>query len=342
MASSQGTSKRVLSIQSHVVHGYVGNKAACFPLNRLGFDVDAINSVQFSNHTGYDCFKGQVLDGNQLDSIVSGLEENGMLSTYSHLLTGYIGSVSMLDHIVDVVEKLREANPDLVYVCDPVQGDDGCLYCPPDMPEAFREKILPLASIITPNQFEAELLTSMKIRNLQDAAQACKVMHAKGPSTVILTSLVFDGQEETIHVMASRAREGSDGVHTYNHDDSSSHYCGNDNRNDDGGMADVYVIEIPRLQEYFTGTGDLFSALLLAWTDRFQDDLISALELAVAGLQEVIKDTALFAEKEIHRLGVSNKKDPRWWRSRELRIVQNQDSIVHPVVNFHVKRYRND
>jgi pyridoxine kinase len=105
---------RVLSIQSHTVHGYVGNKAAVFPLQLLGFDVDPINSVQFSNHTGYATVKGQVLDGEQLWTLIEGLEAND-LHHYTHLVTGYIGSVSFLEMVLRVVEKLRSANPNLIY-----------------------------------------------------------------------------------------------------------------------------------------------------------------------------------------------------------------------------------
>ena len=108
------SSNRVLSIQSHVVSGYVGNKCVNLPLNRLGFDVDAINSVQFSNHTGYPIFKGHIMDGSGLLEIIDGLESNNLLH-YSHLLTGYIGSLSLLETIVTVVQRLRKINPEIIY-----------------------------------------------------------------------------------------------------------------------------------------------------------------------------------------------------------------------------------
>ena len=113
MSTTQIT-PRVLSIQSHVVHGYVGSKCAVLPLNRLGLEVDAINSVQFSNHTGYPQFNGQVLDGADLTELVEGLEANGLLE-YTHLLTGYIGSLSLLETIASVVRRLRQINPNLIY-----------------------------------------------------------------------------------------------------------------------------------------------------------------------------------------------------------------------------------
>ena len=126
VSSSTG---RALTIQSHVVSGYVGNKCAVFPLQLHGFDVDPILSVQFSNHTGYGCWKGEVMTGEQLQSLVEGLEQNGLLEGYTHLLTGYIGSASMLRTVARLVRKLRTYNPNLVYVCDPVLGDNGRLSC---------------------------------------------------------------------------------------------------------------------------------------------------------------------------------------------------------------------
>ena len=115
---------RVLSIQSSVCHGYVGNKSAVFPLQLLGFDVDPINSVQFSNHTGYEGgFEGQVLGGQELEALVDGLDANGLMPEYSHLLTGYIGSPSFLRAVLRVLARLRARRPGLRYVCDPVMGD---------------------------------------------------------------------------------------------------------------------------------------------------------------------------------------------------------------------------
>lgn len=122
--------KRCLSIQSHVVHGYVGNKSATFPLQLLGFDVDAINSCQLSSHTGYRTFKGEKLHGDQLLAILQGLEENGLMGAYSHVLTGYVSTPSFLEAIAAAVRTIRGINPRAVFVCDPVMGDHGKLYVP--------------------------------------------------------------------------------------------------------------------------------------------------------------------------------------------------------------------
>lgn len=130
--------KRCLSIQSHVVHGYVGNKSATFPLQLLGFDVDAINSCQLSSHTGYRTFKGEKLHGDQLLAILQGLEENGLMGAYSHVLTGYVSTPSFLEAIAAAVRTIRRLNPGAVYVCDPVMGDHGKLYVPAGTSLLFR------------------------------------------------------------------------------------------------------------------------------------------------------------------------------------------------------------
>ncbi|KAF8564550.1 hypothetical protein P879_11838 [Paragonimus westermani] len=115
---------RVLSIQSHVVHGYVGNRSATFPLQVLGIEVDYINSVQFSNHTGYPCVKGQVLNATDLKELYAGLKANG-LHRYTHILTGYVGCAGFLEAVGEIIKDLKEEFPTVKYYCDPVLGDAG-------------------------------------------------------------------------------------------------------------------------------------------------------------------------------------------------------------------------
>nr|XP_016457987.1 PREDICTED: pyridoxal kinase-like isoform X4 [Nicotiana tabacum] len=221
---------RVLSIQSHTVQGYVGNKSAVFPLQLLGYDVDPINSVQFSNHTGYPTFKGQVLNGEQLWELVEGLEANDLLY-YTHLLTGYIGSVSFLNTVLKVVDKLRSVNPKLTYVCDPVMGDEGRLYVPPELVAVYREKVVPVASMLTPNQFEAEQLTGSSITSEKDGQEACNILHAAGPSKVVITSINIDGN---LLLIGSHQKEK-------------------------GQSPEQFKIVIPKIPAYFTGDHSNFS-----------------------------------------------------------------------------------
>ncbi|XP_044526180.1 pyridoxal kinase [Gracilinanus agilis] len=169
---------RVLSIQSHVVRGYVGNRAATFPLQVLGFEIDTVNSVQFSNHTGYSYWKGQVLNSDELHDLYEGLKLNNV-NKYDYVLTGYTRDKSFLIMVVDIIQELKEQNSNLVYVCDPVMGDkwngEGSMYVPADLLPVYKEKVVPVADIITPNQFEAELLTGKKISTQEEAlAVACE------------------------------------------------------------------------------------------------------------------------------------------------------------------------
>jgi pyridoxine kinase len=157
-----------------------------------GYEIDTINTVNFSNHTGYPVWKGEVLSGDQLWTIFQGLRENGLLDGYTHLLTGlsrsreeipiqqqqqqqqltispslarlfvclfkkkgYVRSASCLERLSEMLDVLRQANPNLIYVCDPVMGDDGKLYVPQENVAVFR-RIIPRADYLFPNQTEAE------------------------------------------------------------------------------------------------------------------------------------------------------------------------------------------
>lgn len=293
--------------------GYVGNKCAVFPLQLHGFDVDPILSVQFSNHTGYGSWKGEVMTGDQLWSLVEGLETNGLLQGYTHLLTGYIGSASMLRTVARLVRKLRSYNPDLVYVCDPVMGDNGKIYVPVELAAIYREEIVPLATMLTPNQFEAEILTGMSICNEDDAAAACAALHAVGPPSVVLTSLDLD------HGGSSGAGTEEDGA------SSSITLLGSTVEPQAERCGQRFRIVVPRIPSYFTGTGDLCAALMLAWSAKRPAQLGLAAELAVASLQGVLKRTAQ-AQVEAEAAGKTGIG------CRELRLVQSVDDLLQPEV----------
>ena len=149
--------QRVLNIASHVVHGHVGNCSTTFPLQLHGFEVNCINSVQFSNHTGYkNGVKGQVLSGEDLTNLIDGMDNNGLLEGINYILTGYIGSETFLQTIASVIKRVKQQSPEVKYVCDPVLGDDGKFYNKPELVPLFVEHILPMAEMVTPNLFEAE------------------------------------------------------------------------------------------------------------------------------------------------------------------------------------------
>lgn len=157
IASAASITPRVLSIQSHTVHGYVGNKAATFPLQCLGYDVDAINSISLSNHPDYagGC-KGKSLNPEDILAIIDGLNANSLLK-YDLIITGYTRSVEIAVETATAVKKVLSANPQAIYILDPVLGDDGRFYVPSELTDFFKLNLLPLAEIITPNHFEVRI-----------------------------------------------------------------------------------------------------------------------------------------------------------------------------------------
>lgn len=290
----------VLSIQSHVVHGYVGNKSAVFPLQVLGLEIDAINTVHFSNHTGYPSFGGTRFSGPDVWSTFDHLDRNGLVA-YSHLLTGYIGSAEVLDTVERIVKRLKSDNPSTVYVCDPVLGDNGKLYVPEDLVQLFRDKLIPRADIVLPNQFELEQLTAGgPVESIDAVIERVGQLHARGPSTVLVTSL---GPElcppgEMLVLGSHRPTDGA---------------------------SFVFTLRFPRIPNfYFTGTGDLLAALFLAWSNRHPSEPQRAAQLAIATIQAVIKRTAEACAK------AGGESTPR---TRELKLIQSKHDIEDPDVS---------
>lgn len=180
---------RFLSLQSHVAYGYVGNRAATFPLQRLGHEVWAVNTVEFSNHTGYGAWRGRIAPAEQVADIVHGIEALGLLPRCDALLTGYVGDAALADVVLDTARKVRQANSRAIWCCDPVLGDiDTGIYVKPGIDVFFRERAIPVADLVTPNHFELEHLTGRKVATMADALAAARSLMA-GPRLVLITSL---------------------------------------------------------------------------------------------------------------------------------------------------------
>ena len=182
----------ILSIQSHVAYGYVGNKAAAFPLQRMGHEVITINTVQFSNHTGYRHWTGSIFQRQLIKDLASGLERLEVLQNIDAIISGYLGSPEIGEEILEILYHIKKLHYGVIYCCDPVMGDIGRnFYVKPGIFEFFKNKALQSADIITPNQFEAEALSGVKIETLSDAKKAVKII-LKNPSIkfIIITSLL--------------------------------------------------------------------------------------------------------------------------------------------------------
>uniref|UniRef100_A0A0B7AL36 Pyridoxal kinase n=3 Tax=Arion vulgaris TaxID=1028688 RepID=A0A0B7AL36_9EUPU len=293
-----GSDKRVLSIQSTVVFGYVGNKSATFPLQLHGYDVSAINSVQFSNHTGYGKWKGQVLDAQDVADLFEGLRINHLLN-FSYVLTGYIRSESFLQKVGDAIKEMKSKNSNLIYVCDPVMGDNGALYVNEKLVPVYRTAIVEQADIITPNQFELELLTQLPVRTEQEAFAAINKLHDRGVGIVVLTSSSLLGSDLLL-CLASIKKDG---------------------------VIKQYRLKIPVIGCTFVGTGDLFASCLLVFMDK-DKDLKTALEKTVSVLQKVISRTVEHAQ------GLAGPGVKPNMEQMEIRLVQSKADIENPEVNF--------
>lgn len=188
----------ILSIQSHVVYGHVGNDAAVFPLQRLGHEVWAVHTVQFAAHTGYGPPKGQVFDASHIRDVIDGIAARPDFATCEAVLSGYMGSSAIGEVILDAVKRVKSENPKALYACDPVLGDVGKgFFVHAEMPDFMRDYVVPQADIVTPNLFELEALTGIICKTLDNTKRALHALHDKGPSVILLTSAVIDETPES-------------------------------------------------------------------------------------------------------------------------------------------------
>src|SRR5256885_4115234 len=206
-SSGRGLAMNILSIQSHVAYGHVGNAAAIFPLQRIGVEVWPIHTVQFSNHTGYGAWTGRVFEAGLITELMEGIAQRRVLGQCDGVLSGYMGSAETGAAILDAVARVKAANPEARYCCDPVIGDVGRdVFVRPGIPEFMREHAVPAADVVTPNQFELDHLTGRTSATRRDALAAIDALHALGPKAVMVTSLHTDETpSDTIDLVASDA-----------------------------------------------------------------------------------------------------------------------------------------
>jgi pyridoxine kinase len=180
----------LLSIQSHVAYGHVGNAAAVFALQRLGVEVWPIHTVELSNHPGHGAFRGRTADAAAIRELVAGIAERGVLGRCDGVISGYVGAADIGAEILAAVGAVKAANPAARYCCDPVIGDAGRgVYVRDDVAGLIRARAVPAADVLTPNQFELEYLADRKVATLAEAVAAIEALHARGPGVVLVTSL---------------------------------------------------------------------------------------------------------------------------------------------------------
>ena len=266
----------VLSIQSSVAYGHVGNSAAVFPLQRLGFSVWPVNTVHFSNHTGYGDWRGFVLPAEDVADVIQGIEDRGVLSECDAVLSGYVGDASLGRVVLDAVARVKAANPRAIYCCDPVMGDaDRGFFVRPGIPGFMREEAVAAADVITPNQFELEYLAGRAVSSLDDALAAADGARALGPGLVLVTSLLRrDAPLGTIEMLIASA-EGA------------------------------WLVGTPLLPMSINGAGDVASALFLARLLRGERPK-EALSKTASSVYAVLEETHRVRAREIRLIAAQD------------------------------------
>jgi pyridoxine kinase len=252
----------ILSIQSHVAYGHVGNSAAVFPLQRIGIEVWPVHTVQFSNHAGYDAWRGRVFSGESIRMVVQGIEERGVLGECDGVLSGYLGSPDTSEAVLDSVTRVKGANPAARYCCDPVIGDaERGVFVRKRIPEFIKERMLPAADLVTPNQFELDYLSGRNTSTMAELAAAIDALHECGPHVVFVTSLnTRETPSDSIDLVVS---DGSDRCR----------------------------LRMPRLPVVANGAGDLIAALFFAH-HLSTGSAAEAMALAASSLFGVLSRTA--------------------------------------------------
>lgn len=281
----------ILSIQSSVAYGHVGNSAAVFPLQRLGVEVWPVHTVHFSNHTGYGTWHGPLMSPDDLRGVITGVAERDAFAEVDAVLSGYQGGEQVGEVILEAVAQVKAANPAAIYACDPVMGNakSGC-FVAPAIPVLLRERVVPKADLISPNQFELGFLTGTEPESLEDTLDAVERARAMGPGTVLVTSVLRpDRPENTIEMLA---------VHG------------------DG----AWIVQTPFLPLKANGSGDVTAALFTAHLLETGDAGL-ALGRTVSSVFDLLKRTLDSGR-------------------RELQLVQSQEDIAHPRMQFAVERIR--
>ncbi len=260
---------RILSIQSSVSYGHVGNSAAVFPLQRIGHEVMPIYTVMFSNHTGYGEWGGPLLTGDNVRDVVRGIDARGGLDDVQLVLSGYQGGNDIGDAILDAVALVKARNPEAVYACDPVLGSasSGC-FVAPEVQSLIRDRVVPAADLITPNQFELGFLTGTDPLTIDETLASVDLIRQNGPQTVLVTSVLRpDRPEGTIEMLAVTP---------------------------DG----AWIVQTPQLPFKANGSGDVTAALFSAQL-RGSGDAASALGRTAASVFELLENTLNSGEREL-------------------------------------------
>lgn len=262
-------SVKILSIQSSVAYGHVGNSAAVFPLQRLGHEVWPVLTVHFSNHTGYGAWRGPLLAPDDVREVIAGIGDRGVLGEADAVLSGYQGDPAVGQIILDTVAQVKELNPDAVYCCDPVMGDVGRgMFVRPGIPEFMRDTVVPQADILTPNHFELDFLAGRETSTLAEILDAVDEVRERGPRDVLVTSVIHGEVPEGRLDVVAVSDEGA------------------------------WAVETPLLPITPNGCGDVTAALYLAHL-RSTGSAAEALARTTSSVFAILEETIAAGTREI-------------------------------------------
>jgi pyridoxine kinase len=280
----------VLSIQSQVVYGHVGNAAAAFALQRQGVEVWPLPTAVLAHHAGYGSPPGRhlgspqarppgrVSEAAEITALVDGIAARGALRQCTGVLTGWVGTAANGEAALAAVAQVKAANPRALYLCDPVIGDEGKgMYVPPDVAAFFRDRAAPAADVLTPNRFELAWLSGQDVTDPDHVIMAAHRLLERGPRLVVCTSVPLPATPGLIGALAC-SRDGA------------------------------WLATTEELRHVPSGAGDLFAALLLAQLLKGRNPK-KALAFAVAATFGVLR---------------------RSQGAGELHLVAAQDELVRP------------
>ncbi|MDR2896985.1 MAG: pyridoxal kinase PdxY [Propionibacteriaceae bacterium] len=281
----------ILSIQSSVAYGHVGNSAAAFALMRMGVETYPVYTVHYSNTTSYGSWGGPNLSPEQVADVIEGVDQRGALDKVDAVLSGFQGSEEMGETILAAVDLVKQRSPQAIYCADPVMGDVGRgIYVGPGIPEFLETRVVPKADVLTPNQFELDYLTKRSSQTKADVLAAVDELHARGPQTILVTSATADDlPTDSVSMLA-----------------------------DDG--QSCWLVSTPRIDQSFTGSGDLTAAVFLAGLLNGQP------------LSTVLSRTADVVYSLLFATAAAG--------SRELTLVADQDQLIDPRFHFEATRLR--
>lgn len=261
----------LLAIQSHVVFGHAGNSAAVFPMQRVGVNVWPLNTVQFSNHTQYGQWTGEVLAPEQIPALVDGIATIGELGNCDAVLSGYLGSAAQGRAILTGVARIKAVNPNALYLCDPVMGhpEKGCIV-PAEVSDFLLDEAVAVADVLCPNQLELDSFCGRRAESLEDCVAMARSLLARGPKAVLVKHLAYAGRKAEDFEMLLVTAEGS------------------------------WHLQRPLLAfaRQPVGVGDLTSGLFLARV-LLGDSWVAAFEFTAAAVHEVLLETQACTSYEL-------------------------------------------